>query len=518
MLEFHDLPVDILTIVLGFLVKPNHLASAAKVNKIWNEFVTPRLYERVSIFSWHKESKKIVRLLFATLASYRHLAKHIRRLEIRDFPKAIFDPSGRDLHDDTVTGLKNCTNLHSCTWTRDGSLTSGILTTFASLPKLRELEINGHDARYYDPKLLCQFSVLQKISVIMPSPLVVRNIRDMVKVSGEKLRSLTMICKASGAVTDSILEDMAPTLVNLESFSLTGCPKVTERGVLAIVSSTCVGLKVLGLENVSTKFDMPGFSEHCKHAQSLHSLTSITLTVSQHISDPNTWTKSVASLLSHSPLLSKFHIYSTYITASESMFPDRDLPDLASKVKNARSAPCALAIALARFWTDLVAAHGDTLRRFSVLRMPISLESIKELCAGCPNLEELFVVANARSVNALPEALTAATKLKTIHVNFPVRSPPVFGVHGVHDNGPEAGEEDEAGGAATGTRTYLVPAEALEIAKRCGPSLTQFGCNTRVWKVGRRTKREEDGSVSAEVVLLPYEDPDIPEPFLVVRA
>lgn len=60
MLEFHDLPVDILTIVLGFLVKPNHLASAAKVNKIWNEFVTPRLYERVSIFSWHKQSKKIV--------------------------------------------------------------------------------------------------------------------------------------------------------------------------------------------------------------------------------------------------------------------------------------------------------------------------------------------------------------------------------------------------------------------------------------------------------------------------
>jgi hypothetical protein len=228
---------------------------------------------------------------------------------------------------------------------------------------------------------------------------------------------------------------------------------------------------------------MPGFSEHCKHAQSLHSLASITLTVSQHISDPHTWTKSVASLLSHSPLLSKFHIYSTYITASESMFPDRDLPDLASKVKNARSVPCALAIALARFWTDLVAAHGDTLRRFSVLRMPISLESIKEMCAGCPNLEELFVVANARSVNALPEALTAATKLKTIHVNFPVRSPPVFGVHGVHDNGPEAEEEDEAGGAATGTRTYLVPAEALEIAKRCGPSLTQFGCNTRVWKV-----------------------------------
>ena len=195
--------------------------------------------------------------------------------EIRDFPKAIFDASGRDLHDDTVAGLKNCTNLQSCTWTRDGSLTSDILTTFSSLPNLCELEINGHDGGYYDPKLFCQFSGLQKISVIMPSPLVVRNIRDMVKTSGERLRSFTMICKvcrvavfymmngrllpsqASGAVTDGILEGMGSTLVNLESFSLTGCPKVTERGVLAIVLSTRVGLKVLGLENVSTKFVCP---------------------------------------------------------------------------------------------------------------------------------------------------------------------------------------------------------------------------------------------------------------------
>ena len=228
---------------------------------------------------------------------------------------------------------------------------------------------------------------------------------------------------------------------------------------------------------------MTRFSGRCEYTQSLHSLTSITLTVSQNISDPHTWTRSVVSLLSHSPLLSKFHIYSTYMTASATVFPDHDIPDLALEVKNARLGPYALAVALAGFWTDLVAAHGHTLRRFSVLRMPISLDSIKEICAGCPNLEELFVVANARSVNALPEALASATKLRTIHVNFPVRSPPIFEVPGVHDNGPESEEEDEEGGAATGTRTYLVPAEALEIAKRCGPSLTQFGCNTRVWRV-----------------------------------
>lgn len=61
MVQFQELPIDILAVILGFLLKSSHLASAAKVNKTWNEFVTPRLYERISVFSWHKEWKKIVR-------------------------------------------------------------------------------------------------------------------------------------------------------------------------------------------------------------------------------------------------------------------------------------------------------------------------------------------------------------------------------------------------------------------------------------------------------------------------
>lgn len=63
MVDFQELPIDILPVILDFVLKSSHLAHAAEVNKAWYEFATPRLYERVSIFSWHKEAKKKVWLL-----------------------------------------------------------------------------------------------------------------------------------------------------------------------------------------------------------------------------------------------------------------------------------------------------------------------------------------------------------------------------------------------------------------------------------------------------------------------
>jgi hypothetical protein len=61
MVDFLDLPIDLLPCILSFIVKSNHLAAAARVDKTWNAFATPLLYERVSIYSWHKEGKVKVR-------------------------------------------------------------------------------------------------------------------------------------------------------------------------------------------------------------------------------------------------------------------------------------------------------------------------------------------------------------------------------------------------------------------------------------------------------------------------
>lgn len=217
--------------------------------------------------------------LFKTLAEYPHHAKHVKRLgtrchlpffrwdsryllfktfsEIRDFPKSLLgtSPSYLALLHNCMIGLQNCTTLKSCTWTRDGSLTSEILnalstryvahrspqdprtlspeasfdlldTGFATFSlasasvklnsdltsekkshsdsrldqamtraPLTELEINGHSDGNFDPVLLLKFDKLRKISLIMPSDGVLEMVPRWAGVTETTLRSLTLICK-----------------------------------------------------------------------------------------------------------------------------------------------------------------------------------------------------------------------------------------------------------------------------------------------------------------------------------
>jgi hypothetical protein len=57
MVQFLDLPLEILPIIFENILKPHHLMSICLVNKAFHEFAIPRLYERASIYSWQRESK-----------------------------------------------------------------------------------------------------------------------------------------------------------------------------------------------------------------------------------------------------------------------------------------------------------------------------------------------------------------------------------------------------------------------------------------------------------------------------
>ncbi|EAU85752.2 hypothetical protein CC1G_04969 [Coprinopsis cinerea okayama7 len=496
MVDFLDLPVEILPLILAYLPKPQHLANASLVNSTFKSFAIPRLYSRVSIYSWHKGGKVKVLNLFTTLATYPHLAKHVRRLEIRDFPKAIIS-SEEDILNLVVKGLQNCSNLHACTWTRDGTLSSDILGALCCSSSLQEIELNGHSQGQYDPQILSRFRNLTKISLIMPSGAVISQLTSMLRCSGEKLKHLTVICKTSPVVNDSVLETLAPLLVNLEQLYLTGCPKVTERGIISILNANKAGLTALGLEGVSPKFNMTAFAEHCIHSRALTNLQSITLTVS-HFIDPQQWTQAVLTLLSASSDLTKFQIYATSSTAPR--YPTAET--LSSHMDSTTS----LVGAIPRFLSNLVGVHGEKLERFSIHRIPLGIPSIRELCIRAPNLRELFVVVEPRFLNALPEALEHAKKLRTVHVNYPL------------EIGAQENDEDEEDGIqGEDPRPLLTPTQTLDLVRRCGPSLVQFGCNTRVWQVGRTIETRADGEKVAEMCLLPYEGQDIPEQFLVVR-
>ncbi|TFK31402.1 hypothetical protein BDQ12DRAFT_694220 [Crucibulum laeve] len=463
MVQFIDLPLELLPAILVYLPKPHHLASTSLVNKTFYAFSTPLLYSRASIYAWHKESKYKVIRLFDTLSRCAHLAKHLRRLEVRDFPKALSFPD-IDIFDIVVMGLRNCTALRSCTWTRDGSLSSDILDALKASEELQELEINGHSDGNYDPKLLLQFNHLTKISIIMPSVPVIGALEGWLTQTGKTLRSLTLVCKSSPIVTDDVLRSLAYHLPNLDHIHLTGCPKVTHQGVSAVLDSNITGIESLGLEGVSARFDMAAFAENCTTKQMLRRLRSITLTVQQQLLMKD-WMANVLNLLSSAPL-EVFHVYSTGAFFESPVTDD--------------------------FWSKLINIHGPRLTRFSVHRMLISLQAISDICEKCTSLEQLFIVVEPGSLNNLAACLSSAKRLQTVHINYPLE-------------------------ASTDTLPILFPSDVLAIVRQCSSTVTQFGCNAKVWQVGRSVTVNNDGSMASHPQLYPYESLDIPEQFLVVR-
>jgi hypothetical protein len=185
-------------------------------------------------------------------------------------------------------------------------------------------------------------------------------------------------------------------------------------------------------------------------ADALRYLRSITLTVDQHTSIKR-WTTDVLNLLSSAPL-EVFRIYST-----------GDLLD---------------ATATDYLWTSLVRTHGHRLKKLSVHRMLISIDSISGICLFCPSLEELFVLIEPHFLvyrfttyfqslilltlifaqNDLVECLSHAKSLRILHINYPFE-------------------------ASLNERATISQKNALGVVQRCSSTITQIGCNTEVWQV-----------------------------------
>ncbi|KAI0719750.1 hypothetical protein C8T65DRAFT_33830 [Cerioporus squamosus] len=462
--QFEDKPLELLPVIIQHVVKPSHLAAICLVDHRFYEFTIPLLYERVFIYAWHKEGKAKVIKLFRTLAEYPHLAKYVLQLVIRDFPKALQSEDHDQILDACLAGLRNCVNLRACTWTRHGSLTSSVLETLAQCSRLRELEINGENAGFYDPTVLPQFSHLRKLTLIMPSAPVVANLSPWIMATGSTLQHLSIICKSSTRVNDSVLLQLAPHLTNLEYLYLVGCPKVTHEGLWAVLSHNYRGIVGLGLEGVSTAFDMAVFSQRCNRAGTLSRLRSVTLTVYEHTSLAE-WQQHVLDLLSNAPL-QQFHISTVGGHVSHRLSDD--------------------------FCKAIVNAHGGRLTRFSVHRMRMSIDSIADICRRCTVLQQLFMVVEQSDLDTLGPCLAQAPVLRAVHVNRPL----------------DFGSEDVT------KQSYH---QILSIARQCRPSVKQFGFNTRVFQVERVHGTADDGSTQTEVILSSYENPEIPEQFLVVR-
>lgn len=75
-MQFLDLPLELLPEIVQCIVKPHHLAQLCLVNKTFHLFAAPRLYERVYIYSWHREGKnKACRVFYDNGPTWVNLLK-----------------------------------------------------------------------------------------------------------------------------------------------------------------------------------------------------------------------------------------------------------------------------------------------------------------------------------------------------------------------------------------------------------------------------------------------------------
>lgn len=457
-----DIPLELLIVIFDFVLNPSHLAAFCLVNRAFNQFATPVLYRHIYIFPWYKYSKLKVFSLFRTLVESPHLAAYIQTLEIRDFPKEIFTVNHSYLLGCCARAIRQCTNLRSCTWTKDGSISSELLESLLNCQQLRELEINGNSAEY-DPLILTQFQSLRKISLIMPSVHVLNVLPLWIKASGPTLRNLRIICRASTHVTDGLLESLSPDLVELEHLSIIGCPKVTHKGIGALVSTNRSGLFAMDLKHLSLSFDMSAFRTLCNRTQAFRRLHTVTLTVPADTSMFD-WTRDVYDLLSSAPL-EVFQLSSICALSDRQMASD--------------------------FWQKMVTSHGSRLKHISFHRIQVNLATLHIICSQCPRLEQLFVVAERRDLETLASSFSLARNLRTLHINYPL----------ARNEAPMS--------PATAMQT------ALLISLHCSPTLTSIGLNTQMWQVRRVVRIDENGEEHVEPILLPRENPEIPEQFLV---
>ncbi|KAF8580095.1 hypothetical protein K439DRAFT_1637353 [Ramaria rubella] len=464
MLRFLDLPLELLPVILQNILKPHHLALCCLVNKAFASFSTPQLYRRIFIYAWHKQGKLKVTTLFKTLSECPHLAKWVTKLELRDFPKAIYSTESYDsLTSTCLRGLANCINLQSCTWTRDRTLSSEILDVLSSkCPALKQLEINGHATGTYNPNRLLHFSSLTKISLIMPSSEVIDILPIWLQITRETLNAFHVLCKATTLITDLTLETVAPYMTHLKHFHVAGCPRVTHKGILSIFSHNLQGLESLGLEGLSSTFDLAAL---CDHATLLSSLTSLTLSL-----PPNFLSSSYSSTLSSLTAQSRLEELHIYLIGGYHISEPRGL-------------------ITAHFVDSILQLHAFRLRKFSVHRLRLQPEVVGNICSSCPNLESLFVVINASTLDQLVPALAKSKSLRNIHINFP----------------------------HTGQGGRIPHSEVHGVASRLGSQVRQLGFANHVYQLDRVVRLNEANEVIVEVVLASYEQPEVPEQFLVVR-
>lgn len=238
---------------------------------------------------------------------------------------------------------------------------------------MKRLEFNAHtdlSPGSWTPELLLKLPPqLTSLSLILPDRKVASILPTLLANQSKSLSSLTILCRESPAINDTVLYHIIPIFANpssdtrLTSLALAGCSKLTHAPLLELFKS------LPHLQHLALESNGIAPNSYSLFAPYLTNLISIKLThPGPRHSSLNQFYPSLTELIRHTLQLESFTLYHSGTTGSE------DWP-----------------IVEKGFVKVLVEAVGDRLRKFECSGVLMSISTVEALALGAKDLRELVI-------------------------------------------------------------------------------------------------------------------------------
>ncbi|KAF8153001.1 hypothetical protein B0H34DRAFT_754140 [Crassisporium funariophilum] len=407
MVSADNLNLDVLELIFAFL-SGNDLASVASVSRSFLAGVIPRLYQTISYRMRHGKGYGEGQTMspFASILAHRHLAVHVRNIELRTVPtiKSQCHPA---FVRECAEAIRICKNLKlfKCT-------VPNVLPTF--LPSLKEKshleDLTVHANLTSDQaKMLLKLGNLQSLTVNFATWNVVDVLPSWTESLSGTLTSLTLYVmlvffftkrhalirlQMISELNEGVLKSVLTHLPGLTGLHIVGCTKVDHVVVLHLASHTPL-LESLSLTTSESTRELIFPPSPLRHLRNLAVDTRCSATPSP----------SPAILIA---ILAYLKFSSSVLLSFTMRLPERK------------------AVVDETFITRLLENHAHSLRRLSFLDCGVSQKSITEICKACLHLERLDVAIPSKDLMMFASNLSKSTSLKTLmevdrHVEHGVR-------------------------------------------------------------------------------------------------
>ncbi|KIM82866.1 hypothetical protein PILCRDRAFT_459480 [Piloderma croceum F 1598] len=384
MVSAQNLNLDVLELVFAHLATGNDLASVALVSRSFLAGVIPRLYETLLFQLSQAKRYPSVTAPFAAILKHPGLAKHVRNIEIQAVPLlksplSQFDPK---FLKDSSEALRICRNVSS--FTCICPILPPLLLSLQEKPRLQEIRIHARLTADQSGKLRT-LKGLRSITLDHASWNVVDMLPAWVGANKTTLTSLTLYMAAD--LNEIVLENALSQLPELLSLHVIGCPRVDHTAVFRCVRHTPL-LESLSFTTVINDSSSPLTTPHPRLPNLVHLTLDSRLTLAP--APPNS-TSLLSRLLTDILLPSSSPLRSLSIRLA-----DRQLciPDS---------------------WVEeLLKACWGTLKRISFGNCVVGNDSVKNICARCPQLETLELAIPIRELRPFALAVAQSSTLKTL--------------------------------------------------------------------------------------------------------